>query len=71
MMDTERLAELLEQHHTVFNDTAAAMLRRQHEAIVKLRKALDSCLTFMEPFSSDGQTAYENGNQALKDTREI
>jgi hypothetical protein len=39
-MNANQLAERLEQHHTVFNDSAAAMLRKQHTAIRQLREAL-------------------------------
>ena len=39
-MNANQLAERLEQHHTVFNDSAAVMLRKQHEAIKTMRTAL-------------------------------
>ena len=41
-MNATQLADRLEQGHTVFNGTAAAMLRKQDAAIKTLRKALES-----------------------------
>ena len=81
-MNAERLAALLEQHHTTFNDSAAKMLRRQHEAIRVLRAALEASVaaddqaildaeTFCIPFPEEMLSEYRKAKQALKNTEEM
>jgi predicted transcriptional regulator len=81
-MNAERMAERLEQHHAAFNASAAAMLRRQHEAIVKLREALIEMKAHATHIESKvgylsakrkqevGQI-YNLAAQALKDTEDL
>lgn len=79
-MNYERLAELLEQHHTTFNDSAASMLRRQHEAIVKMREAMKrqlwytgqlEAIVYDEGEQAETHEIVAQSEQALADTEEI
>lgn len=65
-MNAERLAEYLEQGHSAFNGSAAAMLRRQHEVIKVLREALRGV-----EWSNDSKWQTDRAKQALKDTEEF
>lgn len=49
---------------------AAAMLRRQHEAIVKLRAALGT-LSYATEWGGDLDSAQDDAEQALKDTEDL
>lgn len=49
---------------------AAATLRRQHEAIVKLRVALGA-ISYATEWGGDLKFAQDNAEQALKDTEDL
>ena len=84
-MNALELAEECQDGYPLAPDAIAAakMLRRQHEAIVKLREALadtaqsiawrefGECRGFTESMPLPTPTAVENAKQALKDTEEF
>ena len=81
-MNALELSERLTARPDVYARAAAEILRRQHEAVQKLREALESmCEGDFQaiidaealgiPFPDEMLTEYRKAQQALKDTEEF
>ncbi len=71
-MNALQLAARLEKHHSVANDdSAAAMLRKQQAAIVKLRIAMDKLARLGNEPHFGNSIGNQIAQQALKATEEF